>query len=522
MMPLLSSQSVKHWVGDRSALFRKYALTAVAFCCVMVFYIYSYNSGWGFDALEYLAIGRSLVDGYALYAFIPSKSWGLYAFIAAAFRLGVPTSHAGVSALITGLFAASVASTWYVARRLFGTRIAWTSIVLVGLCAAFMELNFLEPEPFVYLFGLAAYYVLLSNNTEVSKSPSRFFWAAFLVACGCAFKVVAGFYILAIGVFAVYRAGLSRRRFDVTIRAAAATSLGFICGFAPQLMYFTLTGRTHQFLEWTITYPLLHYPRSTDFLLKFVTKLLWFLVLTLASVTITLRGRLRQKFLADERVLLAVAMGIAGWLSLFKNQATHYAFPGAAFLCFFISWVAWTTLDHNKITARQIAAVSGCLIGLIGFAALLYSPRIVKRFTSWRDFADERVLRSEVQSFVKFRQNFLAINDSAQMYWISERYPPVPVLNTEAQTTWWLSKNPRAFADAVGNSRLTLIEFNPNAVYLDDPNAYANGTWKLALGDLRDALSRSFCQTAPPDAQGHLFWVRKDGQLGARFCKHRN
>ncbi|WP_232325933.1 hypothetical protein [Spirosoma montaniterrae] len=43
-----------------------------------IFFLFSYNSGYGYDAYEYLIIARTLDQGYQLYDFIPSKSYLLY------------------------------------------------------------------------------------------------------------------------------------------------------------------------------------------------------------------------------------------------------------------------------------------------------------------------------------------------------------------------------------------------------------------------------------------------------------
>ncbi|WP_332369467.1 hypothetical protein [Spirosoma telluris] len=43
-----------------------------------IFFLFAYNSGYGYDAYEYLIIARTLNEGYNLYDFIPSKSYLLY------------------------------------------------------------------------------------------------------------------------------------------------------------------------------------------------------------------------------------------------------------------------------------------------------------------------------------------------------------------------------------------------------------------------------------------------------------
>jgi len=43
--------------------------------------------GLGYDALEYLVIGRGLAEGGAIDDFIPSKGWALYALLGGVFKM---------------------------------------------------------------------------------------------------------------------------------------------------------------------------------------------------------------------------------------------------------------------------------------------------------------------------------------------------------------------------------------------------------------------------------------------------
>src|SRR5205814_7835481 len=65
--------------------------------------LFVYNSGYGYDALEYLVIGRSVKDGYSFYAFVPSKSWALYYLVAGYLWLPQASTHLGISLLITAI-----------------------------------------------------------------------------------------------------------------------------------------------------------------------------------------------------------------------------------------------------------------------------------------------------------------------------------------------------------------------------------------------------------------------------------
>ena len=470
-------------------------LVATLVCSSILFYVYSYNSGYGFDALEYLVIGRSLAQGYPMYTFIPSKSWGLYAFVAGALRLGVPGTHAGISTLVVLLFIVTLLSTWWVTNRIFGAGIALLNTILVALCAVFMELNYLEPESIVYLCGVAAFYLLAvaDKNGNVLR-PSRLFWAGFLGAAGCAFKVVAALYVVAIVVFLLMPSRNSVFNLKSDIRNVSFVLLGFVAGFVPQWLYFVATGRGGEFMTWTIAYPLLYYPHDNRYFSKLYTKLLWFVVLALLCMILALRKQLRMKLRSERILLLAGLMGVVSLLSLLKTQSSHYVFPGAAFLCLVFSWTIWmSAVQYSALTLKRTMVAATALTSLVGIAIFAYSPRVLGRLISWRDYVEERSLKRRLQSMVGRDDNFIATDGAVQLYWLSERYPPFPAVNTEAQTTWWLRNAPHVFADALQDSRVTLVEFNPANIQLDDPRAYTMGPWKPALKELQERLPDSFC-----------------------------
>src|SRR5207248_1111440 len=98
----------------------------------------------------------------------PSKSPGIYYMVAAFLKSGIRMNHYTVSALITSFFAAALIGTWLSVGRLLGDKVAIVSTLLVAGCAAFMEMNFLEPEIVVLLSGLVAV-VLVSRSDGLSK-----------------------------------------------------------------------------------------------------------------------------------------------------------------------------------------------------------------------------------------------------------------------------------------------------------------------------------------------------------------
>ena len=109
-------------------------------------------------ALEYLVIGRSPLDGYPWYHFVCSRSFGFYYIIAMS---SAPDQRRGAC---RGIRAHRLVVRRYASCHLhhhFPSGLARSctlrAALLVGLCAAFMEMNYLEPEGLVYLCGLLAF-----------------------------------------------------------------------------------------------------------------------------------------------------------------------------------------------------------------------------------------------------------------------------------------------------------------------------------------------------------------------------
>src|ERR1051325_3860529 len=125
---------------------RQWVMAALAFLLLaVVFYVYAYNSGYGYDACEYWRIGRSLLDGVRISTFILSKGWAMYAATGMALAV-LPANHAWVSLIVVVWFVAAVSATWWVGHKLFGPAAGAVSALLVAASGFFMEMNFLEPE----------------------------------------------------------------------------------------------------------------------------------------------------------------------------------------------------------------------------------------------------------------------------------------------------------------------------------------------------------------------------------------
>src|SRR6266498_1174472 len=219
----------------------RWAILTCFLSTVVLVYVFTYNSGYGYDAVEYLVISRALAHGQRFYSLIPSKSPGIYYVVAAVLRGGLPANHYAVSALITMFFAATLVGTWVAVRRILGYRIAFISTLLVAACAAFMELNFLEPEGAVYLSGLAAFVLVLQSLRTAKLLP--LFAAGFFLAVGFQFKAVAAFYLLGICCFFLFKQLRHQHvEFSKLMCLGSVLAAGFFMGGSIPLLFFAATG----------------------------------------------------------------------------------------------------------------------------------------------------------------------------------------------------------------------------------------------------------------------------------------
>jgi len=301
---------------------------SISFLCLTTipFFLQAYNAGYGFDQLEYLIIGRSLNDGYSLYDFIPSKSFGIYAFTSLTYFLGITEdSRVGLALVITAIYLSLVFTTYAVIREQRGDPFAAIiASALVGLSAIFMELNFLQPTSFVYLFALIGFRYLVKARTTGSMLEASL--SGLFFAMSFHFKSVALFYIIAIVAWFSPKVW-SFRTWKLNQRALkilASFMLAFMFGFLLPLIYFAATGRAKPYLFWTLLYPALYYPAHQVWLNKLLIKEAWFIVLLAAGIYASLQPKNRNRVYAEDLGSLSLCLGAFSLLALLKvkfNQA---------------------------------------------------------------------------------------------------------------------------------------------------------------------------------------------------------
>lgn len=463
--------------------------------------MFSYNSGYGYDALEYLVIARSILDGHAFYSFIPSKSFGLYyvtAFYLAFFEQG---THLLISALVTAIFALTVLATFIVASRddyLEGVIAA----ILVGLSAAFMELNFLEPEGLVYFFGLLGF---CSARRAVLTGKNRYwFFAGMAIGVSTWFKSIGLLYLVGVWVFQVN--GLLRRKDQglrsiglIVVLTGAGTLLIMIAAGA----YFGITDRFVDHVYWTYFYPLLYRPADYSYVNKLWSKLLWFNVLVVICIVLSFLPGNRRALYERQDTALLLALGLAAMFSLVKVQASHYLFPGAAFLCFFCARVIRVNINSLR-NSIPILAVSVLLLAL---SVALFRPDVFSRLYTFKSYTQEESIGEEMNKLLVHGEKALFFKNSTWLYWVSGKYPNVPFVNFEIQTSHFLKDHPEVLNAALDDPELGLVEFCSQAPSFQDSAFLETVGNAEFIDDFYNSLRSKYTEKQLVNSD-YCFWVR--------------
>lgn len=494
-----------------SSLTVRLVLCAALLLLVALFYVFSYNSGYGYDALEYLVIGRQIAKGSAFYSFIPSKSPGIYFLVAGFFSLGVPQTHFGVSAIITLLFTLSLIGTWMTTRHLFNQQVAMISTLLVAACAAFMEMNYLEPESVVFISGLMAFVLVLRSGMRERIWP--LFWAGLSLAFGFQFKSVAAFYGLGIVGFFVVDHFRGRGTKLLLLRRGLLLASGFLIGIGFVFIVFAILGSASDYFLWTIKFPLLYYPANTAWIDRLYTKLFWFHLLLLTAFLYSLTAHSRKVVWRDDRAVLAFLMGLFSYLALLKTQASHYCFPGAAFFSIFIAAVVVSSPSSVRLLAfnsKARALTVAATLLVIGSSVALYRLDAARRLMEWRDFREEAVLESAITRHIEPGQKALFVKNASLLHWLSDTVPASRSLGFDVQTSYYVKHNPLSLLAALRDPETRLVEFTATDPGFEDAGFDSLFRQSHLMEDFKTTLQRNFRRVEENDAP-YQFWVRQEG-----------
>ncbi|MCX6215533.1 glycosyltransferase family 39 protein [Spirosoma sp.] len=482
-------------------------LLLILFC--PVFFLFTYNSTYGYDALEYLVIARSLNEGYSLYDFIPSKSYLIYASTNVLLSLLGGYNHASVSGLIMLLAMGCVLSAWRAARQ-FGERAALITAALTAACCFFMEMNFLEPESWIGIFGLNAF-LLATDGKE--QSGWRWLGAGVLLGIAMCFKSVAAFYVVGFGAFILLLWLAGRLSFWPMVARGMLVLLGFLLPLSLSALYFYVTNRLDAHLEWTYIYPFGGYPSHTIFLVKFLIKLSWFLLLLAVSIVLMVRQPYRAAYQRTPALWLALLLAGFSCIAMLKTQASHYFFPAAVFFSVHLGfmadkWLGQYERRYTYVPYRSIFMGVGAVGILVLISAFLYRPDAIKRFVTVADYSGEKEAGDFIREQAGPNGKVLLFDNALSLYYLSDREPNVPFFFTEMQTTHYIKSHPDTYKHALADTSLKMVVFGNRSSVIDDSTALNNPANAYAIRQLRAGLQKNFVQVKNPRFP-LLYWVRK-------------
>ena len=482
-------------------------LILIFFC--PLFFLFAYNSGYGYDAYEYLILARSLNEGYQLYDFIPSKSYLLYSSTNILLNALGGYNHVTVSALITVLASGVLISAWR-AARIFGDRTALLAVLLTAVCCFFMEMNFLEPESWIAIFGLNAYALVAGHN---KPQPWRWLGAGLLLGVAMCFKSVAAFYVVGFGAFIGLLWLTGRLTFGSTVGRGILVLTGFAVPLALSALYFYATDRLASHVEWTYVYPFGGYPSHTLFLTKFLIKLSWLLVLLAGSFLLVLQRPYRTVYANSPALWLALLLAFFACVPMLKTQASHYFFQAAVFFAIHLGfltnqWLMQYETRHRHLPYRLLLLGGGGLGLLLLVSLLLYRPSAIERFVTLANYEHEEQAGAFIREQTGPNGHALIFDNAMMLYFVSDREPNVPFIFTEMQTSHYIESHPDTYKRALADTSLKFVVFGNRSSLIDDSTALNKPANAYAIRQLRAGLQRDFVRV--DDSRFPMpYWVRK-------------
>ncbi len=484
---------------NKENIFRVSVLIAIT----LIFTLFAYNSDFGYDALEYLVIGRSLNDGFEMYDLIPSKSWLWYVFVQQSINLlGGDFTHFKVTLLISLMFVGIGGSSYYVIKTISkSTKTAFVSTLLTLICCFFMEINFLEPEaPIVILAVWALFF--LAKNTNFG-----WLWAGVLFGIAMCFKSIAMFYVAGAGFYLIYECFvINKSNFWPITQKGTLMILGFTIPLGLSLLYFYSINRLDQHIYWSYIYPFGSYPAHTIFLKKLIIKTFWFIFLIVLSLGLALKNR--KLFFMNPIFSISFFLGVFSLTSLLKSQASHYVFPAAPFFSLLIAVVYEHYSEIFKIKLTKIYFFAGSLVILVLSITYVTRPDVVQRFFRINDFAVDKMYSNTINRYLKPGDKTLLIDFGSLYYFHSHTYPNVPFINTEMQTSDYIKKNVDVYQKSLQDTNLKLVAFGFRSTVIDDSSKVNTPENKMALDKLRQSLQENFV-SEKDSVLSIILWQRK-------------
>lgn len=455
--------------------------------------------------MEYLVIGRSLNDAYQIYDFIPSKSWLWYVFVQIGINiLGGDYTHFQVTFLIVIEFIGIGISSYIVVNRLTkSTKTAFITALLSLISCFFMEINFLEPEAPIAILAIWSLYFLSKNKN------SDWFIGGVLLGIAMTFKSIAMFYVAGAGLYLFYECFfIKKSTFWQITKKGTLILVGFAVPLLLSILYFYQLNRLEQHIYWSYIYPFGSYPAHTLFLKKLIVKTFWFILLSIISICLAFNVKDKSKYWSNSTFMISLFFGIFSLTSLMKSQASHYFYPAAPFFSVVIAMVYahYSKIYEQKLNRIYLAFTFLSVLVLV--ITFITRREVIQRLLIIDDFAIEKTYESTINRNLKAGDKALLIDFGSLFYFHSYRYPNVPFINTEMQTSDYIKTHTDVYEKSLQDTTLKLVLFGFRDTVIDDSTKVNTPENKIAIDKLRQELNKNF--TVETDSVLNIkLWHRK-------------
>ena len=483
-------------------MFKTFGLLFVFILTIILFYIFSFNSGYGYDALEYLEIARSLDDGYKIYDFVISKSWYWYVFIHDFMIIfGRNYNHYSTTALISIFFILNTLGVFFLLQKIHkNINVSLLGGVLQAASAFFMEMNFLEPEAPVVFLGIISYYFLIKYTNK------SWFFAGLFLGISILFKSIGMFYVFGIYCFVFWQLLSGQIKFLHAFNKSIVLFAGFLVPILLSLLYFYKQGIMQEHIYWSYIYPFRSYPSHTLYLVKLFQKASWYFVLILISLWYLV---INFRFIKNKNnIMLAFFIGCCSCIALLKTQASHYLFPSSAFFVIFIASIYAVYIKNVNMGGKKIQYFALISVFLVLLSIVFLRPDALARFSKLNDYAYEKTIKSGFDKYVGPSKKALILDNAMFFYFLSYKYPNVPFMHTEMQVTDYLKNHPDVFKKSLADSSLSMVVVGNFNHTFDDSTKSGLPHMKIAQRQLYDGLRKYFVEKRDLDLNLKIF-IRK-------------
>jgi hypothetical protein len=150
---------------------------------------------------------------------------------------------------------------------------------------------------------------------------------------------------------------------------------------------------------------------------------------------------------------------------------------------------------YSEIFAEKLKRVYialGSLSVLVLVITFFTRKEVIQRLLLVDDFAIEKTYASTVNRNLDTNDKTLMIDFGTLFYFHSHRYPNVPFINTEMQTSDYIKKHTDVYEKSLKDTTLKLVFFGFRHTIIDDSTKTNTPENKIALDKLRQELNKNF------------------------------